>query len=484
MSDPGALLTRPALELGDLVRAGEISARELVAASLEQIEALNGELNAFTLVDGERALRAAEAIGADDPRPFAGVPIAVKDLFTPVAGLRQAQGSDIMGDRVVADTDATVVRRLREAGLIIVGLTSSPEFGILPVTEPRRFGPTRNPWDLERTPGGSSGGTGAAVAAGLVPLGHGSDGGGSLRIPAACCGLVGLKPSRGRISHAPMLGDSFLVSPGVLTRTVADTATALDALAGYEPGDATWAPPPAAAFAAAAAAEPGRLRVAVLRDSPLGQALDPACVAAVDRAAELLGTLGHELVDAPAFTQGAGLLPVFTVLWAAQVGGSVAFSGMMAGREVTEESVEPLSWALYEQGRRTTAIELGGAMVTLQAVARAFVREFLAFDVLLCPALGQRPVRIGEIDACSANPMEDFARSADFTPFTALWNVSGQPAVSLPLFHGDDGLPLAVQLVGRPADEATLLSLAAQLETAEPWAQRLSPLAVGVDPTR
>ena len=476
MSDVTALLTRSALELAALVRRGEVSSRELVEASLERIDECNPQVNAFTLIDAERALATADAIGRDDPRPFAGVPIAIKDLFTPVAGLRQTQCSALAGDGVLADFDASTVRRIRDAGFVIVGLTNSPEFGIVPVTEPRLNGPTRNPWDLERTPGGSSGGTGAAVAAGMVPLGHASDGGGSIRIPAACCGLVGLKPSRGRISHAPVLGDHPLSTDGVLTRGVADTAALLDVLAGYEPGDATWAPPPTEPFAAAVERDPGRLRIGLYTDSPIGTELDPVSVQGARKAADLLASLGHEIVDGPALSMPE-IAPTFTVLWAATVGTTVAGTALMAGREVTEDDVEPLSWALYQQACATDTTTLGLTSVALQAIARMVIGTFAAYDVLLMPTLGQRPVAIGEINACSENPMEDFARAAEFIPHTPIWNVSGQPAISVPLFEGEDGLPLAVQLVGRPVAEDTLLSLAAQLERALPWSERLAPLA-------
>jgi amidase len=249
------LLFRPAGELAGLVRSGELTARDLTETALARIEALNGELNAFVHVDADGALAAADAVGAGDSRPFAGVPIAIKDTAA-VAGLPFSLGSELFGD-FVPEHDAFVVRRLREAGFVIVGKTNLPEYGILPVTEPRRWGPARNPWDTERTPGGSSGGAAAAVASGMVPLAHGSDGGGSIRIPASCCGLVGLKPSRGRVSRGPEQGDDFLVQDGVLTRTVAETAELLDVLAGYETGDATWAPPPAEPFGAATAREPG-----------------------------------------------------------------------------------------------------------------------------------------------------------------------------------------------------------------------------------
>src|SRR3954469_15720627 len=249
---------RSAVALAALVRAGEVSPRELTEAALRRADA-RGDLGAFTHLDPERALADADAIAGDDGRPFAGVPTAIKDN-RPVAGWPLTMGAAITGD-YVAPMDAFLVRRLRDAGFVLVGKTNLPEFGILPTSEPERFGPARNPWNPDHTPGGSSGGAAAAVAGGILPAAHGNDGGGSLRIPAACCGLVGLKVARGRISQGPFLGDSFLVEDGMLTRTVEDTAALLDVLEGYEPGDATWAPPPAEPFAAAAAREPGHLRI-------------------------------------------------------------------------------------------------------------------------------------------------------------------------------------------------------------------------------
>jgi len=470
------LLFRPALELAELVRSGEVSATELASESLDRIDALDDGLNAFTAVDPDGALATAGAIEAGDPRPFAGVPLAMKDLFTPVTGMRQSQCSDLFGD-FMPGYDAHVTRRLRDAGFVLVGTTAAPELGILPVTEPRRFGPTRNPWDPERTPGGSSGGSAAAVAAGMVPLAHASDGGGSIRIPAACCGLVGLKPSRGRISSGPDLGDSFLATNGVLTRTVADTAALLDVLAGYEPGDATWAPPPAEPFAAAAAREPGRLRIGVTAVPPIDTPVDAASARAVSDAGELLASLGHTVEEATPPWLMPELLPVFTVLWSTMISFSVLFGGMVSGREPTAEHVEPLTWALHQQGMQTTAPQYVGALTQLQGVARGIVGWFSDYDVIVTPALAQRPVRIGEIDACSEDPMAEFAKSAAFTPFTAVLNITGQPAISLPLYEGDDGLPLSVQLVGPPAGEALLLSLATQLETALPWAARRPAIA-------
>jgi len=469
------LLFKPATELANLIRGGDISSRELVETSLERIEALEPELNAFAHLDPEGALAAADLVRPGDERPFAGVPIAIKDTAE-VAGWPYTLGSDVFGD-FVPSYDAFVVRRLREAGFVFVGKTSLPEFGILPVTEPRRFGPTRNPWDTERTPGGSSGGAAAAVAAGMLPLAHGSDGGGSIRIPAACCGLVGLKPSRGRVSRGPDQGEDFLVQDGVLTRTVAETAELLDVLAGYEPGDASWAPPPAKPFAAAVGRDPGRLRIGFTTDAAIQAELDPQCERGVRDAAELLSSLGHEVEEVEAPWAGQDLLRVFTLVFGTPVSMGVFFGAQVTGREPSEELVEPLTWTIWNGIRERTALDYLLARTQLSAAARAIVALWNEFDVVMTPALAWRPVRLGEIDACSDDPWEDFRRSGEFTPYTAVFNVTGQPAISLPLFHGDDGLPVGVQLAGRPADEATLLSLAAQLEAARLWADRRPELA-------
>jgi amidase len=465
------LLFKPATELARLVKEKEVTARELVETSLARVEALDGDLNAFVHLDPDGALAAADRIEASDERPFAGVPVAIKDT-APVADMPYTLGSDLFGD-FVPGHDAFAVRRIREAGFVIVGKTNMPEYGILPVTEPRRFGPTRNPWDTERTPGGSSGGAAAAVTAGMVPLAHGSDGGGSIRIPAACCGLVGLKASRGRISRGPDLGEDFLVQDGVLTRTVAETAELLDLLAGYEPGDASWAPPPDEPFATAAAREPGRLRIGVTATSALEEAeLDPLCERAVGDAAELLASLGHEVREIEPPWAGQDLLRVFTLVFGTPIGTGIWFGGQVSGREPSAELVEPLSWMIWEGIRERDPVDYLLARMQLVAASRAIVALWKDYDAVITPALAQRPVRIGEIDACSADPWEDFRRSGEFTPYTAIFNVTGQPAISLPLFHGDDGLPLAVQLAGRPAGETQLLSLAAQLEAARPWADR------------
>ncbi len=471
------LMFRGAGELAGMVRSGEVSARELVEVSLERIEELNPALNAFVQVDAEGALASAGEIGPGDERPFAGVPIAIKNN-RPVKGLRLTYGCSLMQDFVV-DYDHNVTRRLRDAGFVIVGTTTLPEYGILPVSEARIFGPTRNPWDLERTPGGSSGGAAAAVSSGMVPVAHGNDGGGSIRIPAACCGLVGLKPARGRISPAPELGDSSLSIDGVLTRTVADTASILDVLSGYEPGDATWAPPPAEPFAAAGTRDPRRLRIAATTLPPVADAsVDPACARAVSDAAELLRSLGHEVREVDPPWQTEGLRELFSAVFSSHVALSIAYSGMVAGRGVggiSESDMEPMSWGIYSMVQRLNAVQALGASVRLQAHARRLVAFLEPYDMLLTPALAERPLLLGTLDTAAPEPMSTFNRSGLFTPFTPVFNASGQPGISLPLFEGEDGLPLAVQIVGRPAGEATLLALASQLEEAMPWADRRPP---------
>jgi amidase len=470
------ILHRSALELAALIRRRELGALELTRTCLERIEALEPQLNAFTYVAAEEALASAAEIGPGDERPFAGVPIAIKDNRL-VQGMPLTFCSDLFGEHR-ADADAFFVTRLRAAGFVIVGKTALPEMGILPTCESRRHGPTRNPWNLERTPGGSSGGAAAALAAGMVPIAHGNDGGGSIRIPAACCGLVGLKPARGRVSPGPVLGQSFLTEDGVLTRGVADTAAVLDVLAGYEPGDATWAPPPpAGGFAAAARLWAGQLRIGVTVTPALeGAEVDPACEEAVRDAAGLLESLGHhvEAVDPP--WAGRDLLPDFTQSFGPGIGVTVAVGARIAGREPAQSDVEPLTWEMYRRAREQDTLTYLISRGRLERVAREIVTAFQPYDAVITPGLARRPVAIGEIHGRGPDPWGHYRRSGAFTPFTAIVNVTGLPAIMLPLYQGEDGLPTGVQLIGRPAREDALLALAAQLEEALPWASRLPPL--------
>jgi amidase len=471
------LIGASALELAERVRRGEVSALELTAACLARIEALEPSINAFTHVAADSALATAAEIGRADPRPFAGVPIAIKDN-RPVAGMPITMCSDLFGDYVPRH-DAFLVRRLRQAGFVIVGKTALPEMGILPTTESRRFGPTRNPWALDRTPGGSSGGSGAAVAAGMVPLAHGNDGGGSTRIPAACCGLVGLKAARGRVSVGPDGGQSFLTIDGVLTRTVADTAAVLDVLAGYEAGDASWAPPPDASFADAVDTEPGRLRIGFAFNSPLEDVvLDPVCEAAVHDAAALLESLGHDVEETTPPWSDLGLEHDFSHVFGPQVSMTTLIGGRIARREPTEADVEPLTWELWQRARSHDTLAYLSAEGRLESVARKIIAFLSAYDVLLTPALAQRPLPIGEVHGRGPDPWDHYRRSGLFTPYTSIVNITGLPAISLPLYHGEDGLPTGVQLIGQPVREDVVLSLAAQLERARPWADRRPELAV------
>jgi amidase len=349
---------------------------------------------------------------------------------------------------------------------VIVGTTNMPEFGILPTTEPRHTGATHNPWDLERTPGGSSGGSAAAVAAGMVPVAHGNDGGGSLRIPAACCGLVGLKPSRGRVSRGPDLGDSFLASDSVLTRTVTETAQLLDVLAGYEVGDATWAARPVEPYATAVRRDPGRLRVAMTAQNAFGSEVDPECERGMRATGELLASLGHEVEEASPALPGGNIYELFIDVFGPAVSLGVSYGELLAGRPPEDDEIEPLSRALHERARGITSVGYLGAVAQLQAVARGIVAFFAEYDLLLTPALAERPLRIGECHGYGEDPMADLERSGHFTPYTSLFNVTGQPAMSLPLGFGDDGLPTAAQLVAKPLGEDTLLQVAAQVEAA------------------
>lgn len=457
-----------AVEISALVRNGDATAREVTEATLRRIEALNPAINAFTAVEAERALAAADRIEPGENAPFAGVPIAIKGNV-PVEGYPLNSGSKFL-DGFRPDHSAFLVQRLQEAGFVIIGITNLPEFAILPTTEPRFTGPTRNPWHRDHTPGGSSGGSAAAVAAGLVPIAHGNDGGGSIRIPAACCGLVGLKPSRGRVSVGPDMGESFLACNGVLTRTVADTAHALDVIGGYEVGDANWAPKPPEPFATAMRRDPGRMRIAVTAANPLGVTPPDDALVGVRVAAEILQGVGHEVEEVTPPFPPAEVLDAFINVFGPAIALGIESAVRINGREPAQDEIEPLSRALLDRARTTPAIAYLSTLAQLQALARRLVAFFADYDALLTPALGERPLRIGECHGYGDEPLRDLARSGVFTPYTSLFNVTGQPAIAVPIGLGSDGLPTGVQIVGRPLAEDRLLQLARQLEYANPWA--------------
>jgi amidase len=473
-------LWRPATEQAELVRSGECSARDLVEESLRAIADLNDEVNAFVTTAAERALAEADAIRPGDGRPLAGVPIAVKDLIALTGGIRTTHGMVAMGDWV-PDEDSATIRKLRAAGAIVVGKTNTPELGILPVTEPDRFGPSRNPWDTSRTPGGSSGGSAAAVASGMVSLAHGNDGGGSIRIPASCCGLVGLKPTRGRVSWAPEWTEGAIGLPtdGVLSRTVRDTAVALDLIAGYEPGDSFLVPPPSAPFAEAAEREPGTLRIGFTVESPNGAPVDPECQQAVRGAVELLEALGHEVVEAN-LPRDEGYVENFVKVWVGATEDELHTFERWLGGPLDRSQLEPLTAQMAEISAALSATELLGAMDYLRRLSRVALQFWVDHDVLVTPTLAKPPIEIGALRPAEGEPpIQMLMNSAAWVPFTPVFNVTGQPAISLPLHQSAGGLPVGVQFVGAPAAEETLLSLAAQLERARPWADRRPRVAAG-----
>jgi amidase len=453
----------------ELLRAGEVSSRELTELYLERIERLDPQLNAYRVVMAERALAEADQADArrrgDDARPLLGVPVALKDNVD-VSGELTTHGTSAYG--APATEDAEIVKRLRAAGAVILGKTNLPELAVYPWTESATFGVTRNPWDPTRTTGGSSGGSGAAVAAGLAAAGMASDGGGSIRIPAACCGLYGLKPQRGRVSLMPDREHWYGLSVfGSVTRSVLDSALWLDVISGRAEGDAEAARPPATSFARAAQTAPGKLRIAVSTATGLPPVkVKPDVERAVEATADLLRSLGHEVERRdPAY---GVILPLFMPRWL---------------RGIHDDAMRlPHPERLERRIRRLVA---AGRLIGPGLVARARAAEpgyaarlgevFRDFDVLLTPTIPMPPWPVLKFEGRSV--VTATLGASDITPFTLPWNVTGQPAASVPAGFTDDGLPLAIQLIGRPHDETTLLSLSAQIEAERPWADRRPALA-------
>jgi amidase len=477
-ADLADLAFADATELAELVRAGEVTPRELVQASIARIEALNPTLNAVVTPMYEQALAAAEHV--DRAAPFAGVPLLVKDLLAHCAGVRHANGSRLLAENV-ARADSELVVRLRRAGLVPVGLTSTSEFGRAPITEGGLFGATRNPWDTELSTAGSSGGSAAAVAAGIVSIAHGNDTGGSLRNPASCCGVFALKPSRGRMPNEPERGEllSRLLVEHALTRSVRDSARLLDHTHGSLPGEPYPAPAPAAgAFERALGAPTPRLRIAVSTQTVTGEQPHPQCVAAVEHAAGVCAELGHELVDdAPPIEDGIALVQAWFGVWAEVVMSLVLEAQALAGRVADEDDLEPRTRRWYEAGLARTVSEHLRDLRTIQLAARAVAELLERCDVWLTPTLSRPAIPLGAFDAEAADAVS--APYMAFSPYTRVANMTGCPAMSVPLHWTPEGIPVGAHFMGRMWDEATLIGLAAQLEQAAPWRDRRPSVRVG-----
>ena len=462
----------------ELVRIGEVSPEELTQSAIERAERLNPDLNAIIHPLYEQGLEASRGEVPDGP--FRGVPFLFKDLGAGLAGQPMHMGMKGLKEadfRLPVDT--FLGARFRDAGFVTIGKTNTPELGIVPTTEPAAYGPTHNPWNLDHSPGGSSGGSAAAVAAGIVPIAHANDGGGSIRIPASCCGLVGLKPSRGRTSLGPLVGDvmSGLTVEHVVSRSVRDVAAALDATHGPAAGDPYVAPPPVRPYMEELGADPGALRIAIVTD-PVGAShieIDPVVVAATREAATMLEGLGHQIDDeVPPVDESFDLIETFLTRWYAGQTEIIDMFGVLLGRDLGPDDVEPLTWAMAEEGRRRHSGQYLAAVSQHQAIGRMLGMWFEAGpDLVLTPTMGEPPPPLGSFAGDPEDPLKTIHRGEKTAAFTAVANATGEPAISLPLGWSEDGLPIGVQLIAPLGKEDVLLRVAAQLEQAQPWADRL-----------
>jgi amidase len=465
----------PALEQARLIRERVLSPVELVDTYLDRIDRLDEKLNSFVTVIADEAKLAAKAAensvaDGDELAPFHGVPIGIKDLAE-VEGIRTTFSCGPLAD-YVPEFDNASVRRIREAGFILLGKTNAPEFGTVPQTESRLNGISRNPWDTDFTPGGSSGGAAAALAAGLIPIAHGSDGGGSIRIPASCCGVFGLKPARGRISNAPRFGEILagFATEGPIARSVADAAALLDVMSGYEVGDPYWAPPPPRPFADEVDVDPGALRIGFTLVGGNETPVEDEVAEATRDTASLLESLGHEVEEFEANWNEPELTLHFITIWQS---GSSYYAGL------DPQTLEPLNRVLAEQAAQTTMETYVQARIQVEAYARRVVALWNDYDVILTPTIPMTPRPVGWIFE-EEDPWMQLVRAGMIVPFSVMANITGQPAVSVPLHWSESGLPIGSQLQGRPADEATLIRLSAQLEQARPWANRHPELAAAL----
>ncbi|TAM09230.1 MAG: amidase [Nevskiaceae bacterium] len=458
--------------LAEAISKGELKAEEVLDAALAGAEAVNGTLNCILAMLPDAAR---ETVRAGVPRgPFGGVPFLVKECVLMMKGAPYRLGSRLL-EGFVAPYDTELMARFRRAGLIAFGTTSTPEFAYSATTEPVMFGPTRNPWDVHRTSGGSSGGAAAAVAAGVVPVAHANDGGGSIRIPAACCGLVGLKPSRGRVPQGPDYGEALegLAAEFVVTRTVRDAAAMLDAVQGADVGAWFAIAPPPQPYSEVIRRPGRRLRIAFMDTSFSGTAVDAEVQDGVRATARTCADLGHHVEQAPLKIDWESFYGATVVVWSVFAAAVVAWMESVTGRTASPELLETATWATYQAGRRISAVELVAAKGVLNAASRQVGRFFENYDVLLTPTVARLPVALGALDQNAAGITADaWARETfEWANFTPLFNATGQPAISLPLCRTSENLPIGMQFVGRMNDEATLLALAAELEQALPWSR-------------
>jgi amidase/6-aminohexanoate-cyclic-dimer hydrolase len=462
------------LGLAELVRWGAASPAELLDAAVSRVEARNPDLNAVVtrLYDQARA-----AIAAGLPQgPFTGVPYLLKDLGAHYTGAVTSFGSALFKDFVV-DHDSEITARLRRAGLVIFGKTNTPELGLAPSTEPRLFGPTRNPWSLAHSSGGSSGGSAAAVASGMVPMAHATDGGGSIRIPASCCGLFGLKPTRARNPMGPDAGEGWGgASVGhAVTRTVRDSAALLDATSGPDVGDPYWAPPPARPFLDEVGRDPGRLRIAITTKPWNGQPVDAECAEAAVAAARLCERLGHHVEEATPEVDANLLGQATLIIISANIRAALEARAAVLGRELAAGDVERLTWARAADGHTARAADYARSIGVVHRTGRAVARFFTRYDILLSPTMCRPPYQLGVLDLMTED-VESYTKAVlGAVGFTSLFNSAGCPAMSVPLSWSRAGLPIGVQFAAPFGDEAGLFRLGAQLETAQPWAARRPP---------
>jgi amidase len=473
------------LGLADLVRRRTVKPEEILDETLARIEARNPAINAVvTRMDDQARVALATGLPAG---PFTGVPYLLKDLGAHYQGVVTSYGGTLFADNVL-DHDSELTLRLKRAGLVIVGKSNTPEMGLAPSTEPRRFGPTRNPWNLGYSAGGSSGGAAAAVAAGILPMAHATDGGGSIRIPASCCGLIGLKPTRARNPMGPDAGEGWGgASVGhAVTRSVRDSAALLDATSGPDVGDPYWAPPPAGPFLAEVGRDPGRLRVALTVTPWITSPVDPECAAAARAAAKLCGSLGHSVEEARPVIDEKTWREATRVIVAANITFNLEARAAALGRSLAEGDVERMTWDRVLDARTMTAAQYAGSMGVVHRVGRIVARFFERYDVILSPTMCAPPQPLGVLDMSTEHPDRYLTAVFASIGFTSLFNSSGHPAMTVPLATSTKGLPLGVQFAGRFGDEATLLRLAAQLEAAQPWANRRPSLqaAAGVEARR